>query len=91
MFLQISLPLARLPVLAAITLGFARALGDFGITLMVAGNIPGRTQTVSLAIYDAVEAGDGATARALVLAVSALAVVIVWIANRLGSRTVAHD
>ena len=90
-FLQISLPLARLPVLAAITLGFARALGDFGITLMVAGNIPGRTQTVSLAIYDAVEAGDGATARALVLAVSALAVVIVWIANRLGARTVAHD
>ena len=90
-FLQISLPLARLPVLAAITLGFARALGDFGVTLMVAGNIPGRTQTVSLAIYDAVEAGDGATARALVLAVSALAVVIVWIANRLAARTVAHD
>ena len=90
-FLRISLPLARLPVLAAVTLGFARALGDFGITLMVAGNIPGRTQTVALAIYDAVAAGDGATARALVLAVSVIAVGIVWVANRLGARSAAHD
>lgn len=85
-FLQVSLPLARLPVMAAVTLAFARALGDFGVTLMVAGNIPGRTQTVAVAIYDAVEADDGATARTLVLAVSVLALVIVWIAERLNSR-----
>ncbi len=85
-FLQVSLPLARLPVMAAVTLAFARALGDFGVTLMVAGNIPGRTQTVAVAIYDAVEADDGATARTLVLAVSLLALVIVWIAERLNSR-----
>ena len=85
-FLQVSLPLARLPVMAAVTLAFARALGDFGVTLMVAGNIPGRTQTVAVAIYDAVEADDGATARTLVLAVSVLALVVVWIAERLNSR-----
>lgn len=88
-FWQVSLPLARLPVMAAITLAFARALGDFGVTLMVAGNIPGRTQTVAVAIYDAVEAGDGETARTLVLAVSALALVIVWVAERLNSRAAA--
>ena len=86
-FLQVSLPLARLPVMAAVTLAFARALGDFGVTLMVAGNIPGRTQTVAVAIYDAVEAADGATARTLVLAVSLLALLIVWIAERLNARS----
>src|SRR5215472_11119949 len=49
----------------------ARNLGDFGVTLMVAGNIPGRTQTLAVAIYDAVESGSGAVARTLVLVVSA--------------------
>ncbi len=53
--------------LRRVALAFARSLGDFGVTLMVAGNIPGRTQTVAVAIYDAVESGNGATARALVL------------------------
>ncbi len=53
---------------------------------MIAGNIPGRTQTVSVAIYDAVEAGNGATARVLVLIISALALVILTLANRLTSN-----
>ncbi len=88
-FLRISLPLARLPIIAAVTLAFARALGDFGVTLMVAGNIPGKTQTVAVAIYDAVESGDGDTARALVLAVSLLALGIVWVANKLNSKASA--
>ena len=63
---------------------FARSLGDFGATLMVAGNIPGRTQTVAVAIYDAVESGNGHVARVLVLVVSAIALVILTLANRLG-------
>src|SRR5580700_10216466 len=60
----------------------ARTLGDFGVTLMVAGNIPGRTQTVALAIYDAVEAGNGAVARTLVLVMSAVALLVLTVANR---------
>ncbi|MCC6537113.1 MAG: molybdate ABC transporter permease subunit [Bryobacterales bacterium] len=82
-FHSVTLPLAGRPILAAVALAFARALGDFGVTLMVAGNIPGRTQTVALAIYDAVESGRGETARQLVIAVSLMALVILWIANRL--------
>src|SRR5258707_15863330 len=59
LFWRVTLPIARRSILAATALAFARALGDFGVTLMVAGNIPGRTQTVAVAIYDAVEAGNG--------------------------------
>lgn len=86
-FHSVTLPLAGRPILAAVALAFARALGDFGVTLMVAGNIPGRTQTVALAIYDAVESGRGETARQLVIAVSLMALVILWIANRLSPST----
>ena len=84
LFFRVTLPLAWRSILAAAALCFARAMGDFGATLMVAGNIPGRTQTVSIAIYDAVEAGNGQTARVLVLAVSVLVLVILTLANRLG-------
>ena len=83
LFWKVTLPLARRSILAATVLAFARALGDFGVTLMVAGNIPGRTQTVAVAIYDAVESGNGAVARILVLVVSALALLILTLANRL--------
>ncbi|HXA67828.1 MAG TPA: molybdate ABC transporter permease subunit [Bryobacteraceae bacterium] len=83
LFWRVTLPLARGSILAAGALAFARSLGDFGVTLMIAGNIPGRTQTVAIAIYDAVEAGNGATARILVVIVSALALIILSIANRL--------
>lgn len=84
LFFRVTLPLAWRSVLAASALCFARAMGDFGATLMIAGNIPGKTQTVAIAIYDAVEAGNGRTARILVLAVSALVLVILSLANRLG-------
>jgi molybdate transport system permease protein len=84
LFFRVTLPLAWRSILAAAALCFARAMGDFGATLMVAGNIPGRTQTVAVAIYDAVEAGNGQTARVLVLAVSVLVLVILTLANRLG-------
>src|SRR5271157_494496 len=86
LFWRVTLPLVRRSILAASALAFARALGDFGITLMIAGNIPGRTQTVALAIYDAVESGNGALARTLVLVISAVALIILSVANRLATN-----
>ena len=87
-FWRVTLPLARRPIAAAAALAFARAMGDFGVTIMIAGNIPGRTQTMATAIYDAVESGQGALARTLVLVVSLTAVVILTLANRLNSKAV---
>jgi molybdate transport system permease protein len=84
LFLLVTIPLAWRSILAATVLCFARAMGDFGATLMVAGNIPGRTQTVAIAIYDAVEAGNGQLARWLVLIVSVLVMAILTFANSLG-------
>jgi molybdate transport system permease protein len=85
-FWRVTLPLARRSVFAAAALAFARSLGDFGVTIMIAGNIPGRTQTVAVAIYDAVEAGNGELARTLVLVISAAALAILWVANRFGPK-----
>ena len=86
LFWRVTLPLARRSILAAVALAFARSLGDFGVTLMVAGNIPGRTQTVAVAIYDAVESGNTILARTLVLVISAAALLILSLANRLSPR-----
>ena len=86
LFWRVTLPLARRSILAAVALAFARSLGDFGVTLMVAGNVPGRTQTVAVAIYDAVESGNTALARTLVLVISAVALLILTLANRLNPR-----
>jgi molybdate transport system permease protein len=86
LFWRITLPLTRRSVVAATVLAFARSLGDFGTTLMIAGDIPGRTQTASIAIYDAVESGDTMTARVLVLVISVLTLTIVWLANRLENQ-----
>jgi molybdate transport system permease protein len=80
-FFRITLPLASRSLLALGSLCFARSLGDFGVTIMLAGDIPDRTQTLSVAIYDAVESGNGALARVLVLVVSALALAVLWMAN----------
>jgi len=85
-FWKISLPLARRPIAAATALAFARSLGDFGATLMVAGDIPGRTQTAAIAIYDAVESGNTLVARTLVIVISILTAAIVFLANRLEQR-----
>ena len=84
-FLTVTLPLARRSIQAATALAFARALGDFGVTLMIAGNIPGRTQTASVAIYDAVQAGREQDALVLVLIVSALALAFLYTTNKLSS------
>lgn len=86
--LQVTLPLAWRGVIAGITLAFARALGDFGATVMVAGNIPGRTQTMSIAVYDAVQAGDDDRAALLALVLSGVAVVALLVVGRLGRTAV---
>src|ERR1019366_7540124 len=86
LFWRVSLPLARRPIAAATALAFARSLGDFGATLMIARDIPGRTQTAAIAIYDAVESGDTRTALILVLVISAITALIVFLANRLEQR-----
>ena len=85
-FLRVTLPLASRGVLAATALAFARALGDFGVTIMIAGNIPGKTQTASVAIYDAVQAGHDNEAFTLSVIVSLIAVVALYFINRLGRK-----
>ncbi|MES1257107.1 MAG: molybdate ABC transporter permease subunit [Acidobacteriota bacterium] len=88
-FWKVSMPLARRPIAAATALAFARSLGDFGATLMIAGDIPGRTQTAAIAIFDAVESGNTALARMLVIAISIMTAGIVFLANRLERRRVS--
>jgi molybdate transport system permease protein len=84
--LEVTLPLARNGILAGLVLAFARALGEFGATLMLAGNIPGRTTTVPLAIYTAVQTGDSGAALVLVGILTALSCVVLIAAGRLGAR-----
>lgn len=85
-FFTITLPLAWPGIMAGLVLSFARALGEFGATLMVAGNIPGRTQTVPLAIYFAVGAGDNATARTLVAIITVFSFAVIFWVNRWSRR-----
>ena len=75
-FLHVTLPLAMRGIAAGTMLAFARAMGEFGATLMIAGNIPGKTQTLSMAIYDAVQSGNDALANVLVIVISVLCIVI---------------
>lgn len=79
---HITLPIARRGILAGLILSSARALGEFGATLMVAGNIPGRTQTLPLAIYDAVQARRYNDANWMVLALTAFSFVGLWLVYR---------
>jgi molybdate transport system permease protein len=79
----VTLPLAGRGIVAGISLSFARALGDFGTTIMVAGNIPGRTQTMPIAVYDRVQAFDYATAGALAGLLSVVAIVVLLLVRRL--------
>ncbi len=84
--LEVTLPLARRGIIAGLVLAFARALGEFGATLMLAGNIPGKTATVPLAIYTAVSTGEAGEAQLLVLLLTALSCLVVVTASRLGGR-----
>lgn len=81
--LTVGLPLSRRQIAAAAMLAFARALGDFGVTLMVAGNIPGYTQTAALAVYDAVQAGRETDALSLIVPLSGIALAVLYVVGRL--------
>jgi molybdate transport system permease protein len=82
-FRHILLPLARRGLLAGVGLAFARALGDFGATLMIGGNIPGETRTMPLAVYDAVNAGDDRTSLLYVLLLSGVCLLFSLLASAL--------
>ena len=86
-FLDVTFPLARRGILAGLMLAFARSLGEFGATLMVAGNIPGKTQTLPLAIYDLVQANRAAEANAAVLLMTIVAFALLFGVNRLERRS----
>ncbi len=89
LFFRVTLPLAWRGILAGVLLGFARALGEFGATLMVAGSIPGQTQTLSIAIYEAVQAGNDDVANSLVVLTSVICIVVLMVANKLAPGRVA--
>ena len=82
-FFRVTVPMAWPGIMAGALLVFARSLGEFGATLMVAGSIPGRTQTLSVAVYEAVQAGDDATANKLIAIISVTCIVMLLIAGRL--------
>jgi len=81
-FRTITLPIAWRGIMAGVVMAFARATGEFGATLMVAGNIPGRTQTLPIAIYDAVQSGDTYTANLLVGIITLFSFLVLYIAER---------
>ena len=83
---DVTLPLARRGILAGVVLAFARALGEFGATLMIAGNIPGRTQTLPLAIYDLVQANRISEANTAVLLMTVISFGLLLVVNRLERR-----
>ena len=84
-FVRVTLPLAGPGILAGTLLAFARAMGEFGASLMVAGSIPQQTQTLSMAIYDAVQAGQDDLARLLVLITAVLSMTVLLVARRIFS------
>jgi molybdate transport system permease protein len=82
-FFRVTLPLAWRGILAGTMLAFARAMGEFGATLMVAGSIPGRTQTLSIAVYEAVQAGKDDMANFLVMVTSVVCITVLVASGRL--------
>jgi molybdate transport system permease protein len=90
-FLTVQLPLALPGVAAGIVLAFARGLGEFGATVIVAGNIPGKTQTLPLAIYQAIVSGNVAAANSMVLIMTAFAVVLLFLADRFQRRAIGRE
>jgi len=82
-FFRVSLPLAMRGLLAGVMLALARAMGEFGATLMVAGNLPGKTQTLSLAVYSATQAGNDTLANELVLLISVVCVILLVVVAKI--------
>ncbi len=89
-FFLITLPLARRGILAGIVLSFTRALGEFGATFMLAGNIPGKTQTMPLAIYEAVISGEDKRAQILALILTGVSVAAVYFTNKLSKGAIRY-
>jgi molybdate transport system permease protein len=87
-FFTVTLPLAGRAISAGIILAFARAIGEFGATILLAGNIPGRTTTISLKIYEAVQLGTDASAYRLVVVSLIISFVAIWLSER-WNRSVA--
>lgn len=83
LFVRVSLPLAIRGIAAGLMLAFARAMGEFGATLMIAGNLPGKTQTLSIAVYEAVQAGNDAQALWLTLVISVVCIAVLVASGRL--------
>lgn len=88
-FFTISLPLAWPSIVAGAVLAFARALGEFGATIVVAGSIPGATRTLAVAIYSYTEIGQDRQAAILVVVSAAIAFLALWYSNRLAARRAA--
>ncbi len=87
-FLRITLPLAKRGIFAGLVLSFARALGEFGATLMIAGNIPGKTQTMPIAIYEAVTSGEERQAQILALILTVVSITAVYLTNKISSSKI---
>jgi molybdate transport system permease protein len=85
-FFTIQVPLAYRGIAAALMLAFARSLGDFGVTLMVAGDIPGETQTAALAIYDAIQGHRESEAMLMIVVVTGVVSVLLYVVGKLTSR-----
>jgi molybdate transport system permease protein len=85
--LHIVLPLAKRGIMAGIVLSFARAMGEFGATLMIAGNIPGKTDTLPIAIYASAGSGDWSTANMMVLCLTVISGITLYLANKLSKGT----
>ena len=86
-FFRVTLPLAGRGILAGVILSFARAFGEFGATMMLAGNISGKTQTMPLAIYEAMAAGENGTAAWLAVILTGISLMVVYLTNRLSRQT----
>jgi molybdate transport system permease protein len=86
LFFRVSLPFAWRGVVAALALGFARAAGEFGATLMFAGDIPGRTNTMPIEIFESYRAGDDARALGYVAALTVISVIVVVVAARMSPK-----
>jgi molybdate transport system permease protein len=84
--LLITLPLAKRGILAGLVLSFARAVGEFGATLMLAGNIPGKTNTMSISIYSAFQAGNNELAQVLVLILVLMSLLFIALTGKIASR-----
>lgn len=84
--LRVTLPLAKKGILAGTILSFARAMGEFGATLMIAGNIPGKTDTMPLSIYSRASSGDWSMANWMVIFFTLMSGVFLWVANRFTKR-----